>query len=120
MVHRIDGHGAIGIEPAELDQFGLLLLVRHGVKLLQIRRDAGRKILLAEAHRVSRAFRFHGGKVREDGRRSKVLWFEVADDGGRVPHGDLDVGFELQARPFEDRLALLKHASDGVELAVER
>ena len=116
MVHGIYGHGAIGVEPAKLDQFSLLLFVRHGVELLQIRGDAGRKVLLAEAHGIGGAFCFHGGKVREDGQTSKVLRLEVADDGSRVPDGDLDVGFQLEACAFEDGFAFLKHASDGVEL----
>lgn len=55
----------------------------------------------------------------EDGQRSKVLRLEITDDGRRISHGDLDVGFQLEARALEDRLALLKHAPDGVELTVE-
>lgn len=60
MVHGIHGHGAIGVEPAELDHLGLLLLPGQGVELLQIRRDASGEVLLAEAHGVRWAFRFHG------------------------------------------------------------
>lgn len=93
MVHGIDGHGAIGVEPAELDHFGLLLLSGQGVELLQIRRDTSRKVLFAKAYGDCWAFRFHGGKVRKGERRSKVLWLEVANDGGGIPHRDLDVGF---------------------------
>jgi hypothetical protein len=59
------------------------------------------------------AFRFHLVKVREGGQRSKVLWFEVADDGGGIPEGDLDMGFELQPCSLEDRLAFLEYAPDG-------
>lgn len=120
MIHRIHGHGAIGIKPAELNQLSFLFLARHGIELLQIRRDAGRKILFAQAHGIGCAFRFHLRKVLEDEQRSKVLWLKVADDGGGIPHGDLDMGFQFQARAFKDRLAFLEHAPDGAELAVQR
>lgn len=52
-------------------------------------------------------------------RESKSLRLEIAEDGSGVADGDLDVGLELEASAFEDGGALLKHASYGVELAVQ-
>lgn len=119
VVHRIDREFALFGDPAGFDHVSTFLGGGESIKLLPVRIHERGEVRFADASWVDGLFLWHGGNWGKGWVSSKVLRLEVADDGGGVSHGDLDVRLQYQARAFKRGFALLKDTAHGIEARLQ-
>ena len=105
MIHRIPAEAAVGVENVPLDKEGFLLRFRQTLEFGERSLHSLVEFLPAELMEWGLDFGLHGFWM------DKMAWWSVrfgtkiADDGSRIPDGDLDVRLELHSGTVEGGFA---------------